>query len=83
MNAVLERIRIEARSLSPDERELLLVAIDHDLHGDVAEEEATVEAEWDEEIAKRVSEVQSGTAKLLSRDEFFSVFAEARSALGR
>ena len=81
MNATLERIRNEAKSLSPDERELLLAALDYDLHGDVADAESEVEAAWDEEIAKRVAEVQSGSVKLLSSEEFFSVFAEARASM--
>ena len=33
MNATIERIRNEAKALSPDERELLLVTLDCDLHG--------------------------------------------------
>ncbi len=81
MNATLEHIRSEARTLSPEEREVLLVAMDCDLHGDMVAEEAEVEAAWDEEISKRVSEIQFGSAKLLSSEEFFSVFAEARAAL--
>jgi hypothetical protein len=83
MNAILERIRNEARSLSPEERELLLLTMDYDLHGDISAEEAEVEAAWDEEIAKRVAEVQSGSTQLISSDEFFSVFAEARATLSR
>lgn len=35
MNATIERIRNEAKTLSPDERELLLVTLDCDLHGDL------------------------------------------------
>ena len=83
MNATLERIRNEAKTLSAHERELLLVALDYDLHGDAAEEAAEVEAAWDEEIEKRAAEVAAGKATLLTSEEFFSVFAEARASLSR
>ena len=82
MNATLERIRNEAKALSSHERELLLVALDYDLRGDVtSDDEDEVEAAWDREIAKRADGVKSGAAKLLTSEEFFSVFAEARATL--
>ena len=40
MNATIERIRNEAKALSPDERELLLVTLDCDLYGDLGVNEA-------------------------------------------
>ena len=82
MNATLGRIRNEAKAPSSDERGLLPVALDYDLRGDVtSDDEDEVEAAWDKEIAKRVDEVKSGAAKLLTSEEFFSVFAEARATL--
>lgn len=64
VNATLERIRAEARSLSPNEREVLLVAIDHDLHGDVPhEEDAGVEDAWESEIASRIGDIKEGKVK--------------------
>jgi hypothetical protein len=83
MNTTLERIRNEAKALSTEDRELLLVALDYDLHGDVVTEAAEVEAAWDAEIEKRVAEIKSGQAKLLTSEEFFSVFAEARASLNQ
>ncbi len=70
MNSTLERIRAEAKSLSPNERELLLVAIDYDLHGDVPHdaEDAGVEAAWESEIASRISDVRDGKVELVSTD---------------
>lgn len=72
MNATLERIRAEAKSLSPSERELLLVAINYDLHGDVSHEadseDAGVEAAWESEIASRISDVKDGKVELVSTD---------------
>ena len=72
MNAILERIRAEAKSLSPKERELLLVAIDYDLHGDVPHEDDTddagVEAAWEAEIATRISDVKDGKVEMVSTE---------------
>lgn len=72
MNAILERIRAEAKSLSPSERELLLVAIDYDLHGDVPHEgdadDAGVDAAWEAEIASRISDVKDGKVGLVSME---------------
>lgn len=50
MNATIERIRNEAKTLSPDERELLLVTLDCDLHGDLGVNEV------DESKLKRLRE---------------------------
>ena len=70
MNATLERIRNEAKELPLDERELLLVAIDYDLHGDVADEDDTddarIESAWDTEIASRISDIKEGRVELVS-----------------
>jgi len=40
-----------------------------------------IEAAWDIEIESRVSEVESGKVKLLSREQFNSAFSEAREKL--
>ncbi len=69
VNATLERIRAEARSLSPDERELLLVAIDHDLHGDVPhDDDAGVENAWECEIASRIRDIKEGKVELVGSE---------------
>ncbi|MES2709341.1 MAG: addiction module protein [Verrucomicrobiota bacterium] len=84
MNSTIERLRNEARTLSTDERELLLAAIDFDLRGEtlLTESEAAVtEAAWDAEIEKRVDDIKSGKIPLLTSEEFFSVFDEARAAI--
>ena len=69
MNATLERIRAEARSLSPNERELLLVAIDYDLRGDVPHvEDAGAEAAWESEISSRIRDIKEGKVELVSTE---------------
>ena len=64
-----------AHQLVPEDRarlaEELLPSLENDL-------EPEVDAAWDEELRKRVSEVESGAVKLLPADE---VFARVRSAL--
>ena len=55
-----------------------------DLHGDLTgEDHAEVESAWDDEIAKRVDEIKSDSARLLTSEEFFGVFAEARATMER
>jgi uncharacterized protein YciU (UPF0263 family) len=69
MNSTLERIRVEAKALSPDERELLLVAIDYDTHGDAPhDEDAAEEAAWESEIASRINDVKEGKVELVGTE---------------
>lgn len=64
-----------AQKLVPEDRarlaEELLASLENEL-------EPEVDAAWDEELRKRILEVESGTVKLLPADE---VFARVRSAL--
>jgi putative addiction module component (TIGR02574 family) len=80
MKATLERIRTEAKALSTDDREVLLAVLDFDLRHDTPQpENVETEAAWDAEIDRRVDEMKAGSAKLLTSEEFFSVFSEARA----
>ena len=83
MNATLERIRNEVRTLTPDQRETLVAVLDFDLRGSEIEDDSDpeIEAAWDSEIKKRVDEIESGQANLLSYEQFMSVFDEARSEI--
>ena len=64
-----------ARELAPEDRarlaEELLASLEIGL-------EPEVDAAWDEEIRRRIAEVENGTAKLIPADE---VFARVRRAL--
>ena len=69
----------EALQLSPSDR----AALAADLIGslDEAEEpDATIEAEWRAEIARRLAEVEAGTAKLIPAAE---VLAQVRDVIRR
>ena len=70
MTATLERIRNDIKTLDQSEIELLYL----DLQTKVAlpasaEDEANIEAEWDEVIKSRIERIESGTAKLIPLDE--------------
>ncbi len=66
-SAALEKVRGEALNLPEAERaELaynLVVSLD-------APKDSDAEEAWDVEILRRLSEIDSGTAKLIDREEF-------------
>lgn len=74
MPTLIEELSQKARSLSPEDR----VRLAEELLATVQEVDAEVEAAWDEEIRRRVSEIDSGTVKLIPAEE---VFAEVRRLL--
>ena len=64
---MMERLRSEALTLSMPERAELA----HDLLESLdAPADEGVEDAWDEEIIRRIAQIDAGQAKLLSRDEF-------------
>jgi len=64
-----------ARELTPEERARLAEELLASLEGGL---EPQVDAAWDDELRKRIAEVESGTVKLVPADE---VFARVRRAL--
>jgi putative addiction module component (TIGR02574 family) len=71
MLTLVEELSKKALSLSPEERVRLAEA----LLATVQEVDAEIEAAWEEEIKRRISEIENGTAKLVHAEE---VFAEVR-----
>lgn len=76
MTDLVAELSARAKALSPAERarlaEELLASLDpHD---------AEVEAAWDEELRRRIDEVERGTVQLVPADQ---AFAQVRRALGR
>jgi putative addiction module component (TIGR02574 family) len=73
----LPQVEAQALQLSPQEREQLaerlLLSLD-------ASTLSTWQAEWDEEIARRVAELDAGTAELIPADQ---VMAQMRQKLGQ
>lgn len=63
----LERVRSEALDLPESERAELAQNLVASLDGPP---EADVDKAWDAEILRRLAEIDSGTAKLIDRQEF-------------
>ncbi len=64
-----------AKALAPEDRARLAEELLASLEGEL---EPDVDAAWDAELLKRISEVDSGAVKLLPADE---VFARVRRSL--
>jgi hypothetical protein len=77
MSASLEHLLREAKSLSSQERDILLAALASDADAHVAE------AAWDGEIGNRIDEIKGGKVTLLDHGEFISGFAQARAEVRR
>jgi len=76
MSLPLKQIEAEALELSPRERAQLAHRLIVSLDDDVEEDPAEVERAWEDEIRRRLEEVDAGTAELIPAEE---VFAELRS----
>ncbi len=74
MPSLVEELSQKAQALPPAER----VRLAEELLATVQEMDLEVEAAWDEEIQRRIAEIDSGAAKLVPADE---VFAEVRRLL--
>ena len=76
MTDLVAELSAQAKALPPEARarlaEELLASLDpHDTE---------VEAAWDEELRRRIDEVERGTVQLISADQ---AFAQVRRTLGR
>ena len=69
--SLVEELSRKALSLSPEER----VQLAEKLLATVQEVDTEVEATWDEEIKRRIAEIENGTAELIPAED---VFAEVR-----
>jgi putative addiction module component (TIGR02574 family) len=75
MSTLVEELSQKARQLPAEER----IQLAEELLATVQEVDSEVEAAWDEEIRRRLTEIENGTAKLIPAEE---VFAEVRRILG-
>lgn len=75
MSTLVEELSQKARQLPPEER----IQLAEELLATVQEVDSEVQAAWDEEIRRRLAEIENGTAKLIPAEE---VFAEVRRILG-
>ncbi|CAM3713361.1 addiction module protein [Roseateles saccharophilus] len=74
MTTLVDELSQKALELPPEER----VRLAEQLLATVHEIDAGVEAAWDQEIERRLAEINDGTAKLIPAEE---VFAEVRRIL--
>jgi putative addiction module component (TIGR02574 family) len=74
MSDLVDELSRQARALPPEDR----VRLAEELLATVQEVDTEVELAWDEEIKRRIAEIDSGTAKLVPAEE---VFAEVRRLL--
>jgi len=74
MPTLIDELASKARALPPADR----VRLAEDLLATVQETDEEVEAAWDDEIRRRIAEIDAGTAKLIPSEE---VFAEVRRLL--
>ena len=76
MGLPLKRIESEALELSSSDRAELASRLIASLDDETPDDPVEVERSWDEEIRRRLAELDAGTAELIPADE---VFAELRS----
>jgi putative addiction module component (TIGR02574 family) len=74
MSSLIDELSRKAQSLSPEDR----VRLAEELLSSVQDSDEEIEAAWEEEIKRRLEEVENGTAKLIPAEE---VFAEIRRLL--
>lgn len=74
MSSLIDELSRKARSLPPEER----IRLAEELLSSVQDSDEEIETAWEDEIKRRLDEVESGTAKLIPAEE---VFAEIRQLL--
>ena len=80
MGAMIEELEAQALKLPPHERGELAHRLIASLDGEPTESPEVIAKAWDEEIARRVAEIDAGTAKLIPHEE---VLAEINALLGK
>lgn len=74
MTSLVDELSQKAHALPPEDR----VRLAEQLLATVYTVDHEVEAAWEDEIKRRISEIDNGTARLIPAEE---VFAEARKLL--
>jgi len=76
MPDLVAELSAQAQALPPEDRARLA----EELLASLDPREAEVEAAWDEELRRRIDEVERGAVQLVPADQ---AFAQVRRALGR
>lgn len=80
MGAALKEIEEQALRLTPKERGELAHRLIVSLDGEPEDTPEAIAKAWDEEIARRVAEIDAGTATLIPQDEVFAKLDAKRKA---
>ena len=72
MDATLKDLEEQALQLSPKKRSELAHRLIVSLDGEPEDSPEVIAQAWDEEIARRVAELDAGTAKLIPHEEVFA-----------
>jgi putative addiction module component (TIGR02574 family) len=80
MSLPLERLEAAALELPRSERARLAQRLLESLDDEAVEDPAEVEKAWEEELRRRVAELDSGSAELIPAEQ---VFADLRARKGR
>ena len=72
MAAILKEIESQALQLSPPERSALIHSLIVSLDGEPEDSPEAIAKAWDDEIARRVAEIDAGTATLIPQEEVFA-----------
>lgn len=72
MGAILSEIEKQAMQLTPKERGELAHRLIVSLDGEPEDSPEAIAKTWDEEIARRVAEIEAGTATLIPHEEVFA-----------
>ena len=78
MSAVLDELKAQALKLSPRDRDELVSALIASLDGEPEGTPGEIAQAWDEEIARRIAQLDSGEAETVPFEE---VMAELRAKL--
>lgn len=76
MAALLKDIEIQALQLSPQERGKLIRRLIVSLEGPAEDTPEAIAQAWDEEVARRVAEIDAGTAVLISHEQVMAEIDE-------
>ena len=80
MGAILSEIEKQALQLTPKERGELAHRLIVSLDGEPEDSPEAIAKAWDEEIARRVAEIDAGTATLVPEEEVFAKLDAKRKA---
>lgn len=71
MNATLKQLEAEALKLSPRERSELAEHLITSLHGQPDDTPEAIAKAWDEEIARRVADMEAGRTQWIPAEDVF------------